>query len=201
MRSVSKKRVAEEVAAEELAGDESMSSNLSKNQRKKLAKKQKSTDGTAVAVEAPVVAAKAAPAKDEKKAAVVENKIAEKKVEKKGPVTREVAPGVEVTDTKVGDGAVAKNGKKIGMRYIGKLDNGKIFDSNTKGSPLSFTLGRGEVIAGWEKGIVGMQVGGERKLKLAASVAYVRLPPLCIVLTRAGQEGYDGHPRRRDAPL
>jgi FK506-binding nuclear protein len=55
------------------------------------------------------------------------------------------------------------------MRYIGKLENGKVFDSNTKGSPLTFTLGRGQVISGWDKGIVGMQVGGERKLRIRKS--------------------------------
>jgi len=47
---------------------------------------------------------------------------------------------------------VAKSGKKVGMRYIGKLDNGKVFDSNTKGAPLVFNLGRGEVIKGWDQG-------------------------------------------------
>jgi FK506-binding nuclear protein len=55
------------------------------------------------------------------------------------------------------------------MRYIGKLENGKVFDSNTKGAPLTFTLGRGQVISGWDKGIVGMQVGGERKLRIRES--------------------------------
>lgn len=55
------------------------------------------------------------------------------------------------------------------MRYIGKLENGKVFDSNTKGAPLTFTLGRGQVISGWDKGIVGMQVGGERKLRIRKS--------------------------------
>ena len=119
-----------------------MSSTLSKNQRKKLAKKAK-TDAAPAAATAPVVAAPVA-AKAEKKAAAaapVENKI-EKKVEKKANAPRTLDGGLIVTDSKVGDGAVAKNGKKIGMRYIGKLDNGKIFDSNTKGSPVSLVAPR-----------------------------------------------------------
>lgn len=83
-----------------------------------------------------------------------------------GPKTQTLAGGLEITDAKVGTGASAKSGSKVGMRYIGKLENGKVFDSNTKGAPLSFTLGRGQVISGWDKGIVGMQVGGERKLRI-----------------------------------
>ena len=58
------------------------------------------------------------------------------------------------------------------MRYIGRLSNGKIFDQNTKGAPFSFKLGKGEVIKGWDVGIAGMQVGGERKLIIPASLAY-----------------------------
>ena len=134
-RSNPKKRVAEEVAAEELAGDDSMSSTLSKNQRKKLAKKAK-TDAVPVAVAAPVATPVAAVKAEKKTPTPVENKI-EKKVEKKANAPRTLDGGLIVTDSTVGDGAVAKNGKKIGMRYIGKLDNGKIFDSNTKGSPVS----------------------------------------------------------------
>ena len=76
-----------------------------------------------------------------------------------------------ITDSKVGEGPAAKSGKKVGMRYIGKLENGKVFDSNTKGAPLVFTLGRGEVIKGWDMGVAGMAVGGERKLVIPAALA------------------------------
>jgi len=44
------------------------------------------------------------------------------------------------------------------------LESGKQFDSNTAGKPFSFALGKGEVIAGWDQGLVGMAVGGERRL-------------------------------------
>lgn len=60
----------------------------------------------------------------------------------------------------------------IFRRYIGKLTNGKQFDANTAGSPFSFVLGRGEVIKGWDEGLKGMHVGGERKLE-------VRSGPVC----------------------
>jgi len=58
------------------------------------------------------------------------------------------------------------------MRYIGKLDNGKVFDSNKSGKPFSFKLGAGEVIKGWDIGLQGIQVGGERRLVIPAHLAY-----------------------------
>ncbi|GAA6032345.1 hypothetical protein JCM8097_008129 [Rhodosporidiobolus ruineniae] len=166
----SKKRAAEEaagaddsiVSAADLAG-------LSKNQKKKLAKKQKGEAGEAVA---PVAAAAAAPAK---KAEALTPKKEEKKAEPKKAAaskTRTLAGGLEVTDSKEGTGAAAKSGQKVSMRYIGKLENGKVFDSNTKGSPFTFNLGRGDVIKGWDLGIAGMKVGGERKLRIPAALAY-----------------------------
>lgn len=68
------------------------------------------------------------------------------------------------------------------MRYVGKLMNGSIFDSNTKGKPFSFRLGKGEVIkgrssaltSGWDQGVKGMQVGGERRLVCPPALAYGR---------------------------
>lgn len=57
-------------------------------------------------------------------------------------------------------------------RYIGKLNNGKQFDANTSGAPFSFMLGRGEVIKGWDLGLNGMAVGGERKLVIPPALAY-----------------------------
>lgn len=58
-------------------------------------------------------------------------------------------------------------------RYIGKLDNGKQFDANTSGKPFTFMLGRGEVIAGWDQGLAGMAVGGERRLTVSVGISDV----------------------------
>jgi len=58
------------------------------------------------------------------------------------------------------------------MRYIGRLENGHIFDKNVVKKPFTFHLGQGEVIKGWDEGIVGMQVNGERKLTIPPSLGY-----------------------------
>ncbi|KAJ3013978.1 hypothetical protein HKX48_005418 [Thoreauomyces humboldtii] len=81
--------------------------------------------------------------------------------------------GLAIEDAVVGSGAQAKNGKKVGVRYIGRLaKNGKVFDSNTKGSVFKFKLGAGEVIKGWDLGVAGMNIGGTRKLTIPAALAY-----------------------------
>lgn len=58
------------------------------------------------------------------------------------------------------------------MRYVGRLQNGKQFDANTKGKPFAFKLGKGEVIGGWDEGLKGMQVGGERRLTIPPKMGY-----------------------------
>jgi len=80
--------------------------------------------------------------------------------------------GLIIEDKKVGSGPQAKAGNRVGMRYVGRLMNGKMFDSNTKGKPFAFKLGKGEVISGWDEGVKGMQVGGERRLTCPPKMAY-----------------------------
>lgn len=80
--------------------------------------------------------------------------------------------GVKIEDHKVGSGPEAKKGQKVSMRYIGKLTDGKVFDSNKKGKPFTFNLGKGDVIKGWDIGVAGMKVGGERKLVIPPNLAY-----------------------------
>lgn len=110
-----------------------------------------------------------------KKADKKEDKKAEKKVEKKeekkpsGP--RKIG-NLTIEDKKIGEGAVAKNGNKVKVRYIGKLTNGKQFDACVKGKPFQFTLGKGEVIKGWDVGIAGMAPGGERRLTVPPEMGY-----------------------------
>ena len=88
--------------------------------------------------------------------------------------------GLQYWDIKVGTGAVAETGKTVNMEYTGWLTTGKKFDSNAgSGKPFTLHLGGGEVIKGWDEGIVGMKVGGKRQLKIPPQLAY-------------GAQGYPG---------
>lgn len=80
--------------------------------------------------------------------------------------------GVSVDDRKVGSGPAAKKNSKVEMRYIGKLKDGKVFDSNKSGKPFAFKLGTGEVIKGWDIGLEGISAGGERRITIPAHLAY-----------------------------
>jgi FKBP-type peptidyl-prolyl cis-trans isomerase len=81
---------------------------------------------------------------------------------------------LEIKDVKVGTGPAAKNGDMITVNYTGKLTNGKVFDTSKKpgGQPFTLTLGKGQVIEGWEKGLVGMKVGGHRILRIPPAMGY-----------------------------
>lgn len=83
-----------------------------------------------------------------------------------------VTGNLSVVDNVVGTGAEAKNGSKVSVQYTGKLENGTVFDSSVKRGPFTFTLGAGEVIEGWDKGVLGMKVGGKRKLIIPPAFAY-----------------------------
>ncbi|CDF91479.1 ZYBA0S11-03774g1_1 [Zygosaccharomyces bailii CLIB 213] len=111
------------------------------------------------------------PKKDKKEKKVEFKKDLEEGPTKK-PKTKTLEGGVVVEDRTVGKGAHAKKGSRVGMRYIGKLKNGKVFDKNTSGKPFVFKLGVGEVIKGWDVGVAGMAVGGERRIIIPAAYAY-----------------------------
>ena len=72
-----------------------------------------------------------------------------------------------------GSGQAAETGNKVFVHYTGKLDDGSVFDSSvTRGQPFSFTLGAGQVIRGWEQGILGMKVGEKRVLTIPPELGY-----------------------------
>jgi FKBP-type peptidyl-prolyl cis-trans isomerase len=80
---------------------------------------------------------------------------------------------VEMIDDVVGTGAVAEAGKKVTVHYTGTLKDGTKFDSSRdRPQPFSFELGAGKVIKGWDMGVVGMKVGGKRKLIIPGPLAY-----------------------------
>ncbi|KAL3341957.1 hypothetical protein AABB24_026130 [Solanum stoloniferum] len=71
------------------------------------------------------------------------------------------------------DGKKASPGKKVGVRYIGKLKkNGKIFDSNIGKRPFEFRLGIGQVIKGWDVGVNGMRIGDKRRITIPPAMGY-----------------------------
>jgi len=85
----------------------------------------------------------------------------------------DVSATVEITDTVAGEGDVAEAGDTVAVHYVGTLEDGTQFDSSRdRGEPIVFTLGAGEVIEGWEQGIAGMAVGGQRRLVIPPELAY-----------------------------
>ncbi|XP_030562681.1 39 kDa FK506-binding nuclear protein [Drosophila novamexicana] len=86
---------------------------------------------------------------------------------------RTIVGGVKVQDLQNGNGPEAKQGKRVSVYYIGRLkSNNKTFDSMQKGNGFKFALGAGEVIKGWDVGVVGMKVGGKRRITCPAHMAY-----------------------------
>jgi FKBP-type peptidyl-prolyl cis-trans isomerase len=86
--------------------------------------------------------------------------------------------GLKYEEVKVGHGALAQDGKNVKVHYTGTLTDGTKFDSSRdRGEPIPFTLGAGMVIPGWDEGIAGMKVGGQRKLTIPANLAYGDNPP------------------------
>ena len=79
-----------------------------------------------------------------------------------------------------GAGAAPKNGNTVTVHYTGMFTDGKKFDSSVdRDEPFSFTLGKGEVIAGWDLGVAQMKIGDKVKLTIPPELAY-------------GREGYPG---------
>jgi hypothetical protein len=91
------------------------------------------------------------------------------------PNARPVAPEEQMSmvTLKAGKGPPAALGDTVTVNYTGTLEDGRKFDSSLdRNEPFSFTLGRGQVIRGWDVGTVGMQVGETRKLVIPPSLAY-----------------------------
>ncbi|WNG32413.1 FKBP-type peptidyl-prolyl cis-trans isomerase [Archangium violaceum] len=91
------------------------------------------------------------------------------------------ASGLYTQDLVVGTGTEATNGRIVKMHYTGWLPDGSRFDTSrdTPDKPFEFTLGKGTVIDGWEEGVVGMKVGGQRRLVIPSELGY-------------GEAGYPG---------
>ena len=79
-----------------------------------------------------------------------------------------------IDDLVVGDGEEATRGSKVEVQYVGvAFSTGEEFDASwNRGQPFRFTLGKGQVIPGWDQGVPGMRVGGRRKLTIPSAMAY-----------------------------
>lgn len=83
------------------------------------------------------------------------------------------ASGLKYTDLTVGTGATPQKGQTVTVHYTGTLANGKKFDSSyDHGAPADFKIGIGQVIKGWDEGLMSMKVGGKRKLVIPAVLGY-----------------------------
>ena len=89
-----------------------------------------------------------------------------------------VAEPVKITsmvidDVRIGEGKAVVDGDTVSVHYAGTLQSGQEFDNSRKrGAPFTFKVGAGQVIKGWDEGLVGMQVGGERVLVIPPEKAY-----------------------------
>lgn len=81
-------------------------------------------------------------------------------------------PQIIIEDTEVGTGSEALPGRQVTVNYTGKFTNGNIFDTSVGKQPFVFMLGAGQVIQGWDKGVVGMKVGGKRMLTVPPEYGY-----------------------------
>jgi FKBP-type peptidyl-prolyl cis-trans isomerase len=78
-----------------------------------------------------------------------------------------------IEDLRQGTGAEAKAGNNVSVHYVGTLTDGKKFDSSRdRNRPFNFSLGAGQVIQGWDRGVAGMKVGGLRKLTIPPHLGY-----------------------------
>jgi peptidylprolyl isomerase len=81
--------------------------------------------------------------------------------------------GLDYVEVEAGTGAQAAAGKTVSVHYTGKFQDGKVFDSSvSRGDPLTFRLGVGQVIKGWDEGIALMKVGGKAQLTIPPELAY-----------------------------
>jgi len=94
-------------------------------------------------------------------------------IERKGITAKPTASGMYYIETAKGNGARVKNGQKVTMQYTGYLLNGKKFDSSfDHGNPFTFTLGKGEVIGGWDEGVALMNVGTSATFIIPSVLGY-----------------------------
>lgn len=100
--------------------------------------------------------------------------------EQESPVSQQNITQLQIAEVKVGTGAEPRQGQRVVVHYTGWLyhpsnegHKGQKFDSSRdRNEPFEFAIGRGEVIPGWDQGVMGMKVGGQRTLTIPPDLAY-----------------------------
>jgi len=88
-------------------------------------------------------------------------------------ISKSMVTELKIEDIKIGTGSAVKSGDTVSINYVGTLEDGTKFDSSyDRNEPFETQIGVGQVIEGWDKGVVGMQVGGKRKLTIPYQMAY-----------------------------
>ena len=100
-------------------------------------------------------------------------------VDKTWPGTKKTSTGMRYLIRHEGHGASSKPGDLVSVLYTGTLPDGTVFDTNVGKSPFEFKLGDGHVIPGFERGVLGMKVGGKRRVTIPPDLAYGKrgVPP------------------------
>lgn len=118
-----------------------------------------------------LVVAISIPACSQKEAEMVPEKDAASQAVAAGAVT--TPSGLSYTDLVTGTGPAPTSGKNVTVHYTGWLENGTKFDSSVdRGQPFAFRIGAGEVIPGWDEGVMSMKTGGKRKLVIPSLLGY-----------------------------
>ena len=114
--------------------------------------------------------------------------------------TTDTGAKLQITDEKIGTGAAVKKGDTVDIKYTGTLTNGTVFDSTDKhgGTPFETQIGVGQVIKGWDEGVIGMKVGGKRKLVIPPSLGYGNqaagsIPPNSTLIFQVELVGIQGN--------
>ena len=117
-------------------------------------------------------------AEDKKEEPVKEEPVKEEPVKEEPADAKEdkvatTASGLKYEDSVVGEGASPAPGKRVTVHYTGTLTDGTKFDSSVdRGQPFKFVIGVGQVIKGWDEGVMSMKVGGKRKLTIPPELGY-----------------------------
>lgn len=110
-----------------------------------------------------------------KKDSSTNNSTATTQDETVSPIVSNASPsaGLKIEDIKVGTGKEVKSGDTVTINYVGTLENGQKFDSSyDRNQAFETQIGVGQVIKGWDEGVIGMKVGGKRKLTIPSDLGY-----------------------------